>query len=124
MERVEKQIERPHWPSSKYLKPTQFGGVEKRNSYVHYKLLSTHTVSQHFNHSCHPNCAVSNTVDEACSILYFGADIRYWEELTINYAGLILQLGCPLIFDEAFLGNSLVSNATACDAKMRRKYQS
>ncbi|CAL6376868.1 unnamed protein product [Bathycoccus prasinos] len=65
-ERVEKQIEKTAIGQVRnILKPTQFGGVEKRNSYVHYKLLSTHTVSQHFNHSCHPNCAVSNTVDEA-----------------------------------------------------------
>jgi hypothetical protein len=89
-ERVEKQIEKTAIGQVRnILKPTQFGGVEKRNSYVHYKLLSTHTVSQHFNHSCHPNCAVSNTVDEACSI-YTLRDIRAGEELTINYAGPIL----------------------------------
>jgi len=88
--RTEKQIEKTAVGQVRnILKPTKFGGVEKRNSYVRYKLLSSHTVSQHFNHSCHPNCAVSNTVDEVCSI-YSLRDIRAGEELTINYSGPIL----------------------------------
>ncbi len=88
--KAEKQIENTAVGQVRnILRPTQFGGVEKRNLYVHYKLLSTHKVSQYFNHSCHPNCAVSNTVDEACSI-YSLRDIRAGDELTINYSGPIL----------------------------------
>ena len=73
----------------KILKPTQFGGVEKDCMYVHYKLLGTHKVSEFFNHSCYPNCAVSYTVNNACSI-YTLRDISPNEELTINYSGPIL----------------------------------
>ena len=46
-------------------------------------------------------------------------DIRAGEELTINYAGPILTW-VPVDIRRGILRNSLVSNATACDAKMRR----